>query len=273
MLALLTALLLAQSADFASWTHAQREEFLLSAKVVKVKTLTQGITNSRRATLEKDGVTHDAHVQAVDEYKAQFQGTTSSELNFKDTYKFNLAAYRLDRLMDLNMVPVTVERKVEGRSAAFTWWIDDAMMTELDRHKKHQQPPPQHMGLWNQQMWVLRAFDQLIANTDRNLGNVVICNNWDIWLIDHTRAFRARRDLLEKKNLEKCDREFLGRLRKLDRPGLERALKPYVGKMEIDGLLARRDAIVSYFDQQVASQGEASVLFNYLPDRSGKYGH
>ena len=40
-------------------------------------------------------------------------------------------------------------------------------------------------------MQMLRLFDQLIANIDRNLGNLLIGNDWTIWAIDHTRAFRT----------------------------------------------------------------------------------
>jgi hypothetical protein len=271
MLGLLTIVLLAQAAAPTEWTCAEKEEFLLTAKVVAMKDLSQGITNSRRATLQKDGVTHDAHVQTIHEQKASFQSVHGSELNFKDSFGFNVAAYKLDRLLDLNMVPPSVVRKVGGSEAAVTWWVDDAMMTELDRYKKGISVPASVE--WNQQLWIVRVFDQLIANTDRNLGNIVICKNWDVWMIDHTRAFRARKNLLNQANLSKCDRTLLARLRDLDYKRLETALTPYVNKMELEGLLARRDLIVKYFDAQVQARGEAAVLYDYLPVRAAKYVH
>jgi hypothetical protein len=271
MQALAALLLLAQAPSPDQWSCAQKEDFLRTAKVVAMKDLSQGITNSRRATLQKDGVTHDAHVQTINEQKASFQGIHGSELNFKDSYAFNVAAYKLDRILDLNMIPVSVVRKVGGTEAAVTWWVDDAIMTELDRYKKGIASP--NPNQWNQQMWIVRVFDQLIANTDRNLGNLVICKNWDIWMIDHTRAFRARRDLINPANLQRCDRTLLERLRKLDYATLEAAFKPHVTKTEIEGLLARRDRIVEYFDAQVRAKGEANVLYDYLPARAAKYVH
>lgn len=267
----LAALLLLAEASPTQWTCVQKEEFLRTAKVAAIKDLSQGITHSRRATLEKDGIKHDAHVQTIYEQKSSFQGARGSELNFKDSYGFNVAAYKLDRVLDLNMIPVSVVRKVAGSEAAVTWWVDDVMMTELDRYKKGLPVPPS--SEWNQQMWIVRVFDQLIANTDRNLGNLVICKNWDMWMIDHTRAFRARRDLLSKENLQKCDRTLLERLRKLDYATLEAAMKPYVNRMEIEGLLARRDLIVQFFDSQTRARGEANVLYDYLPTRAAKYVH
>ena len=174
-------------------SRAEMEEFLMNAKVVERKNLSTGITNSQRATLDDGRLKHDAHIQIVDIQKASFQTATRTEFNFRDSYKFNMAAYELDKLLELNMVPVSVERKVGGNMAAVTWWVDDALMTELDRHKKKMEPPD--LKTWNPQMYVCRVFDQLIYNTDRNLGNLVITKDWKIWMIDHTRAFRTMKDL------------------------------------------------------------------------------
>ena len=51
------------------------------------------------------------------------------------------------------------------------------------------------MGPWNAQLHILRVFDELIANTDRNQGNMLIDSRWKLWLIDHSRAFRTSSDL------------------------------------------------------------------------------
>jgi len=75
-------------------------------------------------------MTHDAHVQAVDVARAVFQAGKASEVNFKDTYRYNIAGYRLARLIGLDSVPMSVERNVEGKVAAVTWWLDDVMMDE-----------------------------------------------------------------------------------------------------------------------------------------------
>ena len=47
---------------------------------------------------------------------------TGTETNFKDSYLFNVAGYRLAHLLGLN-VPVSVHRKVDGKDAAVTWWV------------------------------------------------------------------------------------------------------------------------------------------------------
>ena len=144
--------------------------------------------------------------------------------------------------------------------AAVTWWVDDAVMTELDRYKKKMEPPD--LKTWNPQMYVCRVFDQLIYNTDRNLVNLVITKDWKIWMIDHTRAFRTMKRLAGPENLVQCDRKLLAKLRELTKDALTKRLERYLNSAEIEGLLARRDKIVSFFDDQVATKGQAAVLFD-----------
>jgi hypothetical protein len=120
---------------------------------------------------------------------------------------------------------------------------------------------------WNRQMLIVRVFDQLIANTDRNVGNIVITKNWDLWMIDHTRAFRIYHDLREAKNLAKCDRALLIALRGLNKQDLKQRMGNYLTGLEIDGLLARRDKIVKIFEDKIAREGEAEVLYDYLAER------
>jgi hypothetical protein len=241
-------------------SRAEMEEFLTNAKIVERKNLSMGITNSQRATLDDGRLKHDAHIQTVDIRKASFQTLSGTELNFRDSYKFNMAAYELDKLLELNMVPVSVERKVAGNMAAVTWWVDDFLMMEQDRYKKKMEPPD--LKTWNPQMYVCRVFDQLIYNTDRNLGNLVITKDWKIWMIDHTRAFRIRKDLHTPRNLVQCDRKLLGKMRELSAEALNQRLGRYLTSAEIDAILSRRDKIVKFFDDKIVEKGEAAVLFD-----------
>ena len=239
-------------------TIEQKEAFLRVGKVTRTHGTSQGITGVRQATLEKDGFKHDASIQTIDESKAVFQGTMGTELNFRDTYKFNIAAYRLGRLLGLDNIPPSVERSYNGRHGSFTWWVDDVLMIELDRTKKKIAPPD--VERWNKQMYLVRVFDQLIYNVDRNLGNLVIDKSWKLWMIDHTRTFRRQTDLKEVKNLAKCDRVLLDGMKKLNKEQLKSELGEWLNDAEIDGLLARRAKIVDFFEK--AGPG---ALYDWLP--------
>jgi hypothetical protein len=228
-------------------TDAQMEQFLLHAKVGKTHSASKGVTASLRATLSDGTLTHDAQIQAIDEHQQQFNGSAGGvEFDFKDSWAFNVAGYRVDRLIGMNMVPVSVERKWDYHDAAFTWWIDDVVMDEQERLKRKQEPPD--VVAWNQQMQMMRTFDELIANIDRNLGNLIITRDWHLWPIDHTRAFRTNHDLRKPANVTHADRAVVERMKGLDKETLRRATSKYLTTFQIDALLARRDAIVKHLE-------------------------
>jgi hypothetical protein len=230
---------------------ADREAFLARARIVKTRGVSTGVTNTIRATLSDGVVTHDASIQTIDEYRQVYQTPRGTEINFRDSWRFNVAAYRMDRLLELGMIPVSVERRHAGRPGSFTWWVDDVLMDERERyHKKHASPDP---AGWSQQMSLVRVFDQLIANVDRNLGNLLIDRQWRIWLIDHSRSFRLADTLRSPKNLTRVDRAFLERLRTVDKAALSRAVGEYLTSIEVDAVLARRDLIVAHFDRMGSS--------------------
>ena len=242
----------------APLSDAEMEQFLLHAKVVKSKGASKGVTGSLRATLTDGKLTHDAHIQTIDEDKAQFQSDQGIEFNIRDTWRFNGAAYRLDRLIAMNMVPVSVERRFGYDNAAYTWWVDDVMMEEGDRLKKKLESP--NVEAWNQQMQLVRLFDQLIANVDRNVGNLVITHDWRVFPIDHTRAFRRNHELKSAANVTRADHLVVDRLKTLDRDTLKKSIGKYLTTFELDALLARRDAIL----QRLDSLGQ-SALYDRVP--------
>jgi hypothetical protein len=223
------------------------ETFLWTARIVKKANVSKGITNSLRVTLSDGTRTHDAHVQSVDEAKNQYTTMSGTELNFRDSWRFNVAAYRIDRLLGLNLVPVSIERRWEVKEAAFTWWVDDVAMDEGERLKRKTSAPDSEC--WNAQMRLIRVFDQLIDNIDRNVGNVLITKNWRVWAIDHTRAFRPSTTPRKPENLTHIDRDTLERLKGLDEATLRAATKNYITAVDVRTLLKRRDAIVAQFEK------------------------
>ena len=239
-------------------TYEQIEKFLQDAKIVSTHRLSAGATNSQRVRLRDGALEHDAHLQCIDVSKHMFQGVQGTEMNFRDTWKFNVAAYRLGRILELNMIPVSIERTVNGAPCAVTWWLDNTMM-EADRITRKLQAPDSDS--WNREMHIVRVFDQLIYNTDRNLQNLLIDPEWRIWMIDHTRAFRLYLTVKETQDLVECDRRLLAKLQALDTNSLQ-PLKPYLNDLEIKGLVARRDVIVKLFNAKVKLKGEAAVLYD-----------
>jgi len=240
---------------------AEMETFLQKAKITHKRDAGAGVTGSLRVTLTDGKVTHDAHVQSVDIAKPVFEAGQHTELNFKDTYRFNIAAYRLARLLEINTIPMSVERNVDGKSAAVTWWVDDVQMNEKDRLSK-QTMGPNPLRTSNQ-IQLMHIWDELIQNRDRNMGNIIWTNDWTMWLIDHTRAFRLGKDLMRPEDLTRCDRGLLTRLKALTDDSIEKATGDSLLKGERQAVLERRDRIVKIIEDRVARLGDAVVLFNF----------
>jgi hypothetical protein len=236
------------------------EQFLLHAEIVRTRSAQGGITNTQRATLSDGVLTHDAQIQTIDEAKSVFKPPNGpTEYNFTDSYRFNVAGYRLAVLLGLDNVPMSVERRVNGKRAAVTWWIDDVMMDERVRIKKPVPSPDSNRTA--AQIHVMRVFDELIQNRDRNLGNVLWTTDWKLWMIDHTRAFRMGQDLLNPKLLERIDRTLFEKIKALTRESVSAAAGSSLTGFEIQALLSRRDAIVKLFEAKIAEKGEAGVLY------------
>ena len=246
-----------------AFTRAQMAEFLVRARVLESSVLSTGITGSRLAIMRDGTLTHRAHIQHVDERHAVYQGSRGAYLNFRDSYVHNLAASHLDELLGLGMVPVAVEREIDQRAAAVSWWVDDVLMTERERFEQEVRPPDP--DLWARQLFCIRVFDALIHNIDRNAGNIVITRDWSLWMIDHTRSFRPEPRLLNPEGLIRCDRWLLSGLEGLTADRLREAVGRQIGDQGIDGLLERRDAIVALIAEKRAANGDDVTLFDYLP--------
>ena len=252
-----------QSAAASSFvTRHEREMFLATARVA-----TDPPTDGRpswRAVLDDGARRHDASVVTED-------GSGPTRRN----YRFNVAAYELDKLLGLNLVPPTVERLVNGRPASVTWWLDDFALNELDRRRKGIDPPDQDR--WDRQVQAVRVFDELISNTYRDTApplylntvwdNLLITTDWTIWITDHTVAFRNRPVLQDPDTLVRCPRSLLGRLRELTRPRLQQTLERYVSSQQLDALEVRRALLVKHFDDRIESHGEGIVLYDLPPRR------
>lgn len=254
---------LAEAQAIARDPAAQRE-FLRNAKVVSSKPIGKGITGALRVTLSDGKLTHDASFQSVDEKTSMSdlaQGRMrAGERRFVDSYRYNIAAYELATLLGLgHMMPVTIERTINGRPGALSWWIDDVLMDEEEREKKGlQSPSGLRLNQGRQRMFV---FAELVYDTDRNKGNVLYTTDWDVKMIDFSRAFRLHETLRAPKGLEIIDRRLFAALKALSPESLKKATGEWLTEPEQRALLKRRDLIVERFETLIRERGESRVLY------------
>jgi hypothetical protein len=244
----------------ANLDREKQEEFLLNAKVIRERRTAKGITNPYRLTLEREGIIHDASFQPVFERKNyQTFDNGRSEINYVDSYLYNIAAYRLATMLGLEqMMPVTVERTWNGKKGSLSWWLP-VQMDEGERLKKKIHPPD--IEAFNRQMYKIRVFTELVYDTDRNIGNVLIGKNWELYMIDFSRAFRLYNDLKNAGNLERCSQELLAKLQQLSPEAIAEKTGELLTDSEIKAVIARRDRIVEHFRKLIAEKGEKVILY------------
>ena len=247
-------------AAFDKW-----EDFLRTAKVVAQVQLTGtlAVTSPWELTLEKDGVQRKALWKNV--FGERIRG-------FKETWKGEIAAYRLSRVLGLNMVPPTVEREFRGDRGSAQLWVDHWLTMEDVRNKKLNPPGPK-VNAFFRDLFLQRAFDNLIYNIDRHLRNYLIMQDWRMILIDHSRTFgtgkKASTDLIYDEKykegpnfiMAELPRPFYDGLKALTAESVRTAVGEYLTDEEIAATLARRDLIIAWLDKRIKELGETKVLY------------
>ena len=240
---------------------AEMEAFLLDADLTDVRAVGVGVTGSQRATASDGRLTHDVHIQTVDVSRSRFIARGARvELNFRDSYLYNIAAYRLAALLGLENVPMSVLRRVDDEPAAVTWWVEDVAMTEKERLEQRALGPDP--ARTSRQFYTHYVFDELIQNRDRNQGNILWTSDWKMWLIDHTRAFRQDVELSEPERLTRIGRDLFDSLRGLTADALEAAVGDSLSRGERSSVMQRRDLLLQHFDDRIARIGEHNVVLD-----------
>jgi len=243
------------------------EKHLRTATVVSVSKIPVGVSRPKKVLFAADSLHFNAVFKFIDEKKKNVRDPTSTGrgklyLEWRDSYIFDIAAYQVDRLMSLNRVPPIVLRKIKGNPGSVQIWVEGTI-TENMRREDTIDPP--EIARFNQQRSTMNIFDNLVANRDSNLGNTLIDGNWRLWFIDCSRCFGTSTDLLYPDAVTHCDRQMWDALRKLDRSAADKALSPYLSRLEIDVLFKRRDKLVDLLQARIDEWGEELVLFDQRP--------
>jgi len=230
------------------------ETFLTEAGITRSEGIDIGVTAPQKLTLQLNGLTHHSAFKSIDQFKDVMRFDDGRmESNFRDSWKSEVAAYQVDRMIGLGMVPATVERAYRGQKGSAQFWVD-VMMSEAERVKKKLQPP--NPRAWAEMVGKARLFDNLIYNVDRHLNNLLITKEWEIVLIDHSRAFREWDRLKDPQQLTRFSKSLLEGLRRLNKADLDSRLGQYLTPNQINSLLKRRDLILQLAAKLAAERGE-----------------
>ncbi|HEY7170371.1 MAG TPA: hypothetical protein VH417_05955 [Vicinamibacterales bacterium] len=173
---------------------------------------------------------------------------------YRESYTAEIAAYELDRLLGLGMVPPAVERTVDGDKGAAIYWIENMKPWETLHGPRGPEPE------WSRQLSRMKMFDLLIANIDRNKGNLGYDADWHLFLIDHSRALTDKKDLKGLAQPAYIDRMLWEKMSALTLDSLKAALGELVSDDDLEALLVRRDKMATAIAGMVKKRGQ-SVFF------------
>ena len=239
-----------QSADAGvrPWTGraAEIEAYLRTAPIVRTVRTDRGVTEPVRAFFAPGGPIGSMTWKAI---------PPGMSRGFYESYKSEIAAYELDKLLALGMVPPKVERRIDGDLGVAVMWVDGVKsFAELGGAPK---PPPARVARWNSEIARAKMFHNLIGDLDPNLGNWLIDSEWRVTLIDQSRALTTTSQLVHE--LTRVDAALWARMRALTLDELTRTLSPWLGKPEIEAILERRDLMQKKIDAARLLRNEALV--------------
>jgi hypothetical protein len=171
---------------------------------------------------------------------------------FAESYKSEIAAYELDKLLGMRMVPPAVEREINGETGAAVMWLDGP------RSVKQTGGKVPSGAEWGHAIRRMLVFDDFIGNPDRNAGNILLGTPGELILIDHSRAFVT--DLKLPNSLERVDASLWERIGALSVEEVTRAIGRWVEPNAIDAMFERRKRMTKVVESLVKKKGAAQVI-------------
>jgi hypothetical protein len=227
--------------------EAAIEAALTSGAVGKLEAVPIGVTKPQRGYLPDGGPVRRFAWKALPPQRRS---------GYMESYKAEIAAYKLDRMLDLHMVPPIAERKIDDKTGAAVYWIENTKGWSVAN------PPQGPEPMWSMQLTRMKMFDLLIANIDRNQGNLIYDADWHLFLIDHSRAFIDKKDFKGIAPLGRVDRKLWNKMQALTLEDLDRGLGKLVGDKEKKALLTRRDLMAKNIEALIKKHGEKFVFYD-----------
>ncbi len=239
----------------------QLEEFLLNADIIRSEDVGEGVTKPLRVYLRLDDI----------EAKGVWKNPEGIRDGFLEGWKYEIAAYRMDKLLGLNMIPPTVERELKGSKGSLQYWVT-AEFSLLEVMEENISMPSETRELREKMKYVARVFDSLIANEDRTQQNILYTKDWRTILIDHSRSFRSskkytknllygKRGLKGENPFRRLPRDLVDRIEALDFQKIKAVVNDYLTEKEIEAVLIRKGLILDEIKEMIEDKGEAAVLY------------
>ena len=221
------------------------ERFLRTAKVISIQKERGRRTDSWEVDL------NDGEIQG----KGFFKLTDRDHSNPSggDSFRYVIAGYEINKMLELNLVPPTVERKIQRKKGSLMLFLESPILSEEDRRQKNLTSIDPDG--FEKTMCDLIVFEHLLFFPSlcgqRDLGNILIQTekNWKVWLVDLSEAFAPATRLIRGCEIKACSESLLEKIRGLSKEGIQARVGAYLNEKEISALLVRRDLIIKAIEE------------------------
>ncbi|HVL65978.1 MAG TPA: hypothetical protein VM364_01820 [Vicinamibacterales bacterium] len=231
----------AASAKIWEGRNAEFEEFIRKAPFQRFEDVPIGVTRPRRGYFDPGGLVESVAWKVL---------PPGRDKGYWESYRSEIAAYELDKLLELHMVPPAVEKRWKGDTGAAILWVKPVRSL---KEVEHLPKPPK----WNVNVVRMKMFDNLIGNIDRNQGNLLFDEDWNLYLIDHSRAFVT--DAKLPAQMQRIDPDLWARMQALDEPALKAAIGKWIDGGSIRAMLKRRERMQAVIADLLKNGNESLV--------------
>lgn len=246
------------TADTENPTQKEMEKFLKTARITPEQKGVGGRTESWSVILYDGKTKMRGFAKFTDRHRPY---------TLPDSYKYGIAAFELNKLLGLDLVPPMVEREIEGRKASLMPLLE-GVISERSRRRRNIEPPD--LESFQNAMDELKVFENLVYSSalceegGDDLGDLLIMfkKNWKAWRVDLSQAFSPIPELIQYCEFTRCSKKLFGNLLKLDDKNIKAKLKKYLNEDEMSALLERKKLIIERIKQLIKEKGEESVLFS-----------
>lgn len=166
-----------------------------------------------------------------------------------DSYKYELAAYELDKLLDFNIVPPTVEREIKGYIGSLQLFVEDCTSLSVLMRKKDKILASDKIKSALQEVAVFEILTYCQRNSESEKDILIHDTNGKVCRVDFSQAFAPEPHFPPGIKAVKCSAKIQKSLENLSRDKIETALSPFLNEEEIRALLARKELLVEKLKQ------------------------
>ncbi len=247
---------------FGAWFHSKSQTS--NQENAKQKELENYLRTAKIVSKRRTGGRGENWIISLDDGKVARRGffkllNQTRPTLIADSYKYGIAAYELDKLLDLNLVPPVVEREIEARKGSLQIFIEGHLL-ESDRRIKNIKPPEPEK--FKNTLGDLSVFENLTYSPsycgERELDDILIMDkkDWKIWRVDFSEAFPLSPELIPGCEITRCSKKLCQNLIKLEDKVIKAKLKHYLNDEEMSMLLKRKKLIIEKIKKLIAEKAE-----------------